>query len=876
MKILDLKMQAFGPFKGEQHIDFTLLNDKGMFLINGPTGSGKTSIFDAIVFALYGKGSGSDREDGKTLRSDFADDDTPTFVELVFSANGKEYKIIRKPSYKRPAKRGGGFTESQATAELYYLPNGKVISKSSEVDNEIKNKILFMDRNQFKSVALLAQGEFTKLINASSNDRAKILEHIFQKEIYNDFQDKIEDEYKRILAEKNNAIVSVNTLLGQVEDGEQILGYQEAVDEPKNIPSFLNNLGEEINRLNAEIEDIKLEESKAEIAYKNSEDQLKNLRDKNGRINLYLKSIKELENLQNNRLLIENLRKNIEKYDEYLRLKPAHEKYDSCSKELIKIQEKIDANEKQLNDILIDEKYVNENLKKYDDSKALINELEKELVTLKNLNEDRKKIVLSKTRLVEEDKTFNDKYHAFLDVEKEYLHIRDRFFASTSYNLAKELKEGESCPVCGSTSHPHLATSTDPVSEVEFKNAEKKYREQEKQINESRSNLNSHKLSLAENEKNLIDKLVSLGYENVDEEYIYSKKLEDVINLKQNQKRELESFIKKYEEVKESVKVKRQTYDQNKKYFNDEKVSYDKQITESKNNFDTLLAECKHIKNIDDYNSIKDFDYKKATDQVKKYDAEKIRLTAIIDNIPDELKNAGLVDESELVTKSRQEKLVFDEINAKKIKLVGKSNSLVKSHDSILKKYKECEDVIDKYISASELYSTSSGKNRLKLSFKMYILADYFDKIIEKANQRLTRITNGRYTLIRRVDIKGGALQGLDLDVFDIETGKNRMASSMSGGEKFVSALSMALGLSDIIETNHALVQVESIFIDEGFATLDNDFIDTAMKALESLKNDNKVVAIISHVEKLNEYISDGLDVSKASTGSTIKYKNNL
>ena len=158
----------------------------------------------------------------------------------------------------------------------------------------------------------------------------------------------------------------------------------------------------------------------------------------------------------------------------------------------------------------------------------------------------------------------------------------------------------------------------------------------------------------------------------------------------------------------------------------------------------------------------------------------------------------------------------------------------------------------------------------------MYILADYFDKIITQANKRLQIITNGRYHLIRRNDLgKGNAQQGLDLDVYDIETGKNRAASTLSGGEKFVTALSMALGLSDIIEEEHALVQVESTFIDEGFGSLDSDYLDMAMKALETIRLDNKTIAIISHVEKLKEYVSDGLLVKKANTGSEIEMVEN-
>ena len=139
MKILDLKLRAFGPFLHEQHIDFTNLNDKGMFLINGPTGTGKTSLFDAIVFALYGKGSGKDRDDAKSLRSDYAKEEE-TYVELKFEANGQIYKIKRQPSFERKSKKGDGYTTQPAKAELY-MPDGTIISKPKEVDNKIINNI---------------------------------------------------------------------------------------------------------------------------------------------------------------------------------------------------------------------------------------------------------------------------------------------------------------------------------------------------------------------------------------------------------------------------------------------------------------------------------------------------------------------------------------------------------------------------------------------------------------------------------------------------------------------------------------------------------------------------------------------------------------
>ena len=874
MRILDLKMQAFGPFLKEQHISFRELNNKGMFLINGPTGSGKTSIFDAIVFALYGKGSGNDREDAKFLRSDFADDDLLTYVDLTFEANGQIYNVKRYPAYTKK-NRNGGNTEVSSKAELTLPNNSSIISGTKNVDNYLEENVLFINRNQFKSVALLAQGEFTELINATSKDRAEILEHIFQKEIYDEFINKIEEKAKGVSQEKEQVVTSLNTLIDQIENAVDIVGYNEAKEEPSNIPNFLEHANEYKEKLSEILNSkIGLEES-AKKEFLDAQNKLTSLRGQNAQIARYLEALKTVEKLENMRDLIEKKRLDNQKYDEFLLLKPLLQQRKKLNDNSLIFEGEIKSANDKLKEVETKETYLKENKEKYDSYINKIKALDSKLILLKEIDNDIKGLAVLNRRVSEADKIFANDYKAFKETETLFINTRDRFFASTSYNLAKDLKEGEVCPVCGSTHHPSLAKATDVVSEDEYKKAENKYNLEKDKISRESTRLEALKEQLVQEENKLIARLIELGFE-ADRDFIYSDAISKLIIEGAKEKEETQSFINSYESIKEIVIKDKNIYETK---LNVAKTNRDNNLKELKkveDDISSILENGKFIKCEEDYQEfINVASRDKEKREVKEFDDALLKNKTVIENTPKELTDLGLTNESELVEIFNQKQIAFNEANKEKNKIENEIKNLSKSIEQIHKKYLECKEIIDRYTSMWELSKVAKGNNKNRLSFKMYVLAEYFDKIINQANRRLMRITNGRYHLVRKTDVaKGSAQQGLDLDVYDVETGKTRAASSLSGGEKFVSALSLALGLSDIIETSHALIQVESIFIDEGFGSLDGNYLDMAMKALETLK-DNKVVAIISHVEKLNEYISDGLEVRKTDIGSTIIFKNN-
>lgn len=877
MKILDLRLQAFGPFLKEQHISFENLNDKGMFLINGPTGTGKTSIFDAIVYALYGQGSGNDRDNGKSLRSDFAKDEDITFVELTFEANNKIYKILRKGEYYRKKAKGEGTTLVQGAVELT-MPDGSIVSGNKVVEDKILNEIVFINIKQFKNIALLAQGEFTELVTAKTPERAKILEHIFQKEIYDNFQAKLTEISKKAEKEKDSIISSINTLITQVEDGEQIIGYQEAINEPSNIPTFVSNLEEQLKKLN---EDKVLKEkvvNDLKQVYEESRSKLEALKRNNEQINNYLKALKELEELNDKQEQIDSLKKKLEIQLEINELSPIIKRKEQLEKELLGYKTITLELGKTALRFEEESKWLKENQKDYEANEKELSSLEIVIKTLESLIKQIDAIIKEKDEISRKEASFADNFAKFKIVETNFNILRERFFASLSYNLAEQLKDDEPCPVCGSTHHPQPAEFVDPVSEADFDNAEAHCKQEEERINALRRELVELKSAFKTKLTTIINALKENGYVEANEDFIYNGSLPALCSTKKERRSILEKLISDYEKRQEKYKTDFAAYEQ-KLANNQENLKKNELNTQDVlSSIEELFKNNQHVKSLDDYNvlSREQLDANKTRVILEQHSQKIVEAKTIINNTPRQLIEVGNVDTSELVRETNEKNEAYTSEVESLNKLSNKTNNLSNHIKSIKTKFSECKDIISRYTSLLELAKTANGNNKMKLSFKMYVLADYFDKIIIQANKRLYKITNGRYRLVRRNTVKGGGQQGLDLDVYDVETGKEREASSLSGGEKFVSALSMALGLSDIIETNHALIQVESIFIDEGFGSLDENYLDMAMKALESLKEDNKTIAIISHVEKLKEYIPDGIEVKKDTIGSKIVLKDNI
>ncbi len=1037
MKPLNLEVSAFGPYKDCINIDFSKIGENGIFLITGDTGAGKTTIFDAIVFALYGNVSGSNRQVA-SIRSDFADANTETYVKLEFSHKGKTYLISRNPQYERPKKSGEGFTTQISDASLER--DGEVIASGiTNVDKEIQG-ILGIDERQFKQISMLAQGEFLKILFADSANRMEIFRKIFDTYIYDNITKKLKERFSESLTVLNSYKTQFMTNANNIKWNTEP-SFFETLSE-KNIHNYIKDILElleievkqnkdDVDKINTEVEklneELKVKESKIQKAeeinsnfqkldelikaQEEQKSQEKNFKDKQKQIEntqeilsivlpkeqMYIKVKQDILNLNNDiNTNNENLEKLKQQDEEFKKkdvtVKELKLKYDTFKTENDKLQ-KLEDEIKNTQDILskIEErdkcKIELEKLQKNEEKLLKLREL---LQEYSKLNEESEKIQKEKEKAVNvtnvikqresATKDFDEKNKEFREIEDKYKIEEDRFYREQAGILAENLVEGKKCPVCGSVHHPELAKKSESISKQELDNLKLQKEKKESAKNKASQNVSAITATietlLKDLKCNLEKETITQYIDKINEEYeIKQNKMQDIFNSANSLYKQIsdENLIIEefnYEEFKSNFDSNKKSIDEIitkddtlinnfsknmkkdlskkvdiKEYFEDINMQYkdiNKNYTELCNTIKNLYYEIKNTL-ID----IKEFDYEKFKEEYeeekKEYSKKIIECTTRKNEYLKSLEGknkeqeqikseyetaykslgfkdeqdykANLIDEKELkVMKNQIEdyRSFCIETNTKikelkemlknkektdvandKEELANLMNNLATLKENqvlINSKYISNNDIFsilnkdsekllkqtELYLTIEDLYKTASGSlsQKRKIEFEQYVQAAYFDMILIEANKRLVRMTGSRYELVRKESsIKIREKIGLDLEVIDNYTGKRRDVKSLSGGESFKAALSLSLGVSDVIQSYSGGVVVDTLFIDEGFGSLDTESREQAINTLNLLTDNNKLIGIISHVTELKERIDKKIIIEKTSNGSKISFE---
>lgn len=875
MKPIKLEMSAFGPYAGKTTVDFSVLGEDGLFLIAGDTGAGKTTLFDAICFALYGQAS-SERRKSKTLRSDYASADTATFVKLTFEHRGKIWIIRRNPEYSRAKIQGTGMTKVSADAELKDTESGEITEGLMNTNAKVK-ELLGLTQDQFTQTVMIAQGDFWKILNASSDDRRSLFQKLFHTSIYEDLQKKLKEMDDACTREHENLDRQILLAMNRVspDPAELEPNDYETLLACKGNPKCANAFRELLKGL------ITRETEKQERASKQKSDankqvnaliaQIEQGKGINADFDALSKTKSQLEKLQNEQCNIDNAHQVLQKArkaqelekDEAL-LSHAKENFDQWEKELKQAKDALQKAEQSLPE-------AKERLDKAqldaENADNLLHEAQQLEVCLPVLCDVRTWSKQLKTKKT----AFKHCYQESKATALAYSQAKEIYYRSQAGLLAAEqLQEGMPCPVCGSLSHPCPAKlEKDAVTqsrldeledqrndaETALKNAENQCLSLQTKLDESKKRLQEMRVAETETEQSLRDQ--------IDQKRRQAKRAKDELTSSQKNYNDLVLEQKNGEtnvtQAQKQIQKFRQEYDAQKNIF-DEQLK--KMGFESERDYQLAKMPTPKINELE--KKISDFGKAMAscTGQIKQLEAK--------------LKNQKPVDTRE---QEKQKNDWKDREDAADQAEKSASNRLT-CYRSVDKEVDEALTEIrrkkDNWAILHDLYNCCAGKagsgnSRAKLTFEAYVQQYYFKQVVAAANKRLMVLTEGLFTLRCMAEAKNRVSQsGLDLEVLDQSTGQWRDVSTLSGGESFLASLALALGLSDIVQSQSGQIRIDAMFIDEGFGTLDENALRNSMKVLSDLADGKRLIGIISHVHELEQCIDRQILVHKTLSGSVL------
>lgn len=930
MRPIELKMSAFGPFAGLTTLKLDALGTDGLYLITGDTGAGKTTIFDAIIYALYGEASGNIRTTDM-LRSKYANADTATFVELTFVFKDKTYIVRRNPEYLRPSKRGEGrFTKESAKAQLT-MPDKEVITGLVSVNNKII-EIIGLNKNQFSQIAMLPQGEFMRLLLADTKQRIEIFREIFDTEPYLLLQDRIKrdanelyrlvSDYKKSMAQyvadvycdenseynqaliniKNDSQMSIKEILDIID--KIIAQDKSCADE---YDKAIISIDKGIDQLNSKLT-IAIQTERIKDDYKSALTQLNNLTEEYENVYSIYKAECEKDSERNELSL--NIEKSSEKLESYELLEKYKKDYGKKLDKINNIMQHIHEDTNSLNECI---KQIDNCKKEAEILKNTELEIEKlnskisDIIKKKEGVEYLKDVFERKIKAVSQADEAKDRYMsafaAYEEANNRYLKMEKAFFNEQAGIMAAALEEGQPCPVCGSVTHPVPAVAGDDApTEMQLKKYKIYVEDKSKECSELSSqsgllsgqaesmnnmffssivNFNTQWKEALDNSSDdetirvdIIQLLADLG-KILDEAMLEKKNADENISKYNNLIKMLSDYDKKVEQFKDKINKSKNEL----AILSTQNENMQKQISQLEKelgNKDIMQAK----KLINDM-KLKKVQLDKAYEAAKKqYDEYTINIKTLKNRISDLQKQISHTDKQKTpdIDIPMYEKQLED-MKKERLKLREKKNIVDIRIANNEKIYKSIERVNEKSEKSEKHYSwlrtlsdtvngSLSGKSRIKL--ETYVQMSFFDRIIMRANTRFMRLTDGQYEL-KRSDSKDNYKNqtGLELDIIDHYNGTIRSVKSLSGGEAFEASLSMALGMSDEIQSRSGGIQIDTMFIDEGFGSLDDESLSQAVKVLNSLSSSDRLIGIISHVSVLKDRIDKQIVVSKGKTGGS-------
>ncbi|MCK6263920.1 SMC family ATPase [Vibrio sp. ZSDE26] len=1010
MQPLNLTLQAFGPFAQSQNIDFTTMGNAPLFLINGPTGSGKSSILDAICFALYGETTGSDRT-GEQMRCDYADTQLLTEVTFEFKLFNRVYKVVRSPDQEVPKKRGEGTTKRTHSATLYQLDNGEetlLANKPTPVLKEVRG-LIGLDVKQFRQVMVLPQGKFRELLTATSKEREQIFGQLFQTHIYSAIERALFDRAAGIRKAKDefdNQTKGVLDVAGVVDENELEVRLKENTEQLTLVEEQLSiarstleraqndeknalDLDNRFSQLKQKKEqltqhlvgeshfaELKVQRDKASLAQSldvihsqltsstrllsEKEHALTQAKDvsvisaeatvtANKAYEVAAKRVADLPELQNQTFSLEAARsKLIERREFELRLAQSKKDYtiaeqnrDNLQKAMVKLEHDLTIKRASFDQAKQNQQLIPVVLQEFN-SLVEQRELEKKSQALKETlhGQNEVRFVLEKKLAIAKDQT--SVATAYAD------NLEYQWHSTQAAQLAKQLRLGEPCPVCGSADHPtpaqfleeevtkdnvdvarahqyemqtlevkaaeNLADSdkeialtqqaisgieeqlrlkeprtfsqiTEQIAQLELQLSELKkstpekaefdLQQVEKQLLEAKSNLDKQvevvgatKIQIAREQTEIESRTLA-----------HAKKTHDLPSVE----KELARIRQLIEEITQQEIIARTQNEQvQRKLLSAETLvkELDEQLQLLQRQKGDIVTQWQSMLDTSPFMGEQEYLLSRRSkpeidvmeSDITQFEQRRTALSSEVSTLEESIEGKVLPEFETLTEKRKAEEANYADVMGRYTQTKSVQDRYLEVQKKLAVLLKENEKLTSEYKIVGTLSDVANGKTGSKISLHRFVLGVLLDDVLIQASMRLRKMSKGRYELKRKEQrAKGNVGSGLDLMVEDGYTSKLRDVATLSGGESFMAALALALGLSDVVQSYSGGIRLDTLFIDEGFGSLDPESLDLAIETLIDLQLGGRTIGIISHVSELKEQMPLRVDVEPSRKGSVIR-----
>lgn len=877
MKPIQLVLSAFGPYVERTVIDFSALGEEGLFLIAGDTGAGKTTIFDAISFALYGEASGGkEKRKSKSFHSDYVSDQTETYVELTFRHRGETWWIRRNLEYQRPAKKKKDgmetTTRQTADAQMRNEDTGEEILRMDDVNRRVR-ELLGLTQDQFTQTVMIAQGDFLKILTASSDDRKKLFRDLFHTNLYVDLQSRLQEK-NRACADEQKALEQVIlSAEGKIDpeaefaEREILLSYCGQIQHTDALCALLARL----------IEQEKAAQEQARAQKKEAADQIGALiaavtegervnRDfadwesKKARLaaltagqgeidaqRAALAAARRAQQLETDEALMRRTRRDMDA--QRTALSDAQAALEQAKKALPEAETRMKEAESRGGEIHA----LLAQAKQMEDCLPVLGEVERLKAALDTQKRELQRLTEDSSR-----------------AQAAYTAAQNSYYLSQAGLLARELKAGQPCPVCGSTAHPCPAQITpETVTRQALEQAAQRRETAEKAQSDTATRLAANRAALDEREDRL--RALKIGADETQQRL--AARIDAAHQAAADRQREIDAARSAYQALDKRKTAAQSAVDAAQKQL----AALEEDLRVQTEAFEQKRA-AHGFEDEASYRLAKrtNADIERLDREIRNFDEQKRTLAAQTHELEDKLSGRQRTD---LAALQNRRAAALD----RQAKAENAEKAMVRKltlHESAEREIRQANAAIQKkrgkWQIIQELYTCcagiAAGNPRAKLTFEAYVQQYYFRFVVAAANKRLTRLTDGMFTLrVMREAANRVSQSGLDLEVLDRSTGQARDVSTLSGGESFLASLALALGLSDAVQSQSGQIRMDAMFIDEGFGSLDENALRSSIDVLLELADGKRLIGIISHVQELEERIDKQIVVTKTPNGSTVR-----